>query len=147
MDVKSPINLNNSFQTRLQSHSLVVFEIKDHIIMDKQNYVLYHMTVRPKEGYGMSWKVPLRFKDFEKLKNRLSKNSLYKDKLPSFLKKKLLKSTESIITERKIKLAAYMQTLSLNFNIFKDDDIVRFLKREYDDVQIQNLREGYEFEQ
>ena len=105
------------------------------------------MTVRPKEGYGMSWKVPLRFKDFEKLKNTLSKNSLYKDKLPSFLKKKLLKSTESIITERKIKLAAYMQTLSLNFNIFKDDDIVRFLKREYDDVQIQNLREGYEFEQ
>ena len=92
------------------------------------------MTVRPKEGYGNSWKIPLRFKDFEKLKNRLIKNSLYKDKLPIFLKKKLLKITESIITERKIKLAAYMQTLSLNFNIFKDDDIVRFLKREYDDV-------------
>lgn len=48
------------------------------------------MTVRPKEGYGMSWKVPLRFNDFDKLKNRLSKNSLYKDKLPSFLKKKHL---------------------------------------------------------
>lgn len=40
MDITSPINLNNSFQSRMQSHSLVVFEIKDHIIMDRQNYVV-----------------------------------------------------------------------------------------------------------
>lgn len=92
------------------------------------------MTVRPKEGYGNAWKVPLRFKDFESLNKRLSKNLLYKDKLPSFLRKKLMKNNEATIKERKEKLAAYMQRLSLNFNIFLDDDIIRFLKRKYDDA-------------
>ena len=66
------------------------------------------MTVRPKEGYGNAWEVLLRFKDFEKLKNRLAKNLLYKDKLPPFLKKKLLRNNDAIIKERKEKLAAYM---------------------------------------
>jgi hypothetical protein len=92
------------------------------------------MTVRPKEGYGNPWKVPLRFKDFESLNKRLSKNLLYKDKLPSFLRKKLMKNNDNTIRDRKEKLAAYMQKLSNTFNIFLDDDIIRFLKRQYDDA-------------
>ena len=39
-----------------------------------------------------------------------------------------------------------MQKLSANINIFLDHDIIRFLLRNYDDAQIQNLREGFEFE-
>ena len=59
------------------------------------------MTVRPKEGYVNAWKVPLRFRDFELLNKRLSKNLLYKDKLPSFLRKKLMKNNDATIKERK----------------------------------------------
>lgn len=104
------------------------------------------MIVRPKEGYGNAWRIPLRFRDFEKLNKKLSKNLLYKEKIPSFLQKKIFKNNDSIIKERKEKLAAYMQKLSLKVNIFMDDDIVRFLKKDFDDAQIKNLREGYEFE-
>ena len=57
-----------------------------------------------------------------------------------------MKNNDNTIRDRKEKLAAYMQKLSNTFNIFLDDDIIRFLKRQYDDAQIQNLREGYEFE-
>ena len=102
------------------------------------------MTVRPKEGYGSTWKVPLRFKDFEKLNKRLQKNLLYKDKLPSFLRKKFMKNADNIVRDRKEKLAQYMQKLS--FNIFQDDEIVRFLKKDYDDAQVKNLRDGWDFE-
>lgn len=57
---------------------------------------------------------------------------MYKDKLPSFLRKKFMKNADNIIRERKEKLAQFMQKLS--FNIFLDDDIVRFLKKDYDDA-------------
>jgi len=66
------------------------------------------MIVRPKECYGNYWIVPQRFRDFEKLNKKLSKNLLYKDKIPKFLSKKLLKNNDAIIKERKEKLAVYM---------------------------------------
>jgi len=69
----------------MHSHRLVVFEIKDHQFIGKENYVVYQMIVRPKEGYGNAWRIPLRFRDFEKLNKKLSKNLLYKEKIPSFL--------------------------------------------------------------
>lgn len=74
------------------------------------------------------------------------KNLLYKDKLPSFPGKKLSKKSIHVINERKAKLAKYMQKISQNFNIFLDDDIVRFLKKEYDDTTVKSLRDGWEFE-
>jgi hypothetical protein len=43
-----------------------------------------------------------------------------------------MKNADNIIRERKEKLAQFMQKLS--FNIFLDDDIVRFLKKDYDDA-------------
>lgn len=71
---------------------------------------------------------------------------MYKGKIPSFPKSKILKNNDHTVKERKEKLSSYMQKLSLNINIFLDDDIVRFLKKDYDDPQIKHLRDGYEFE-
>lgn len=39
-----------------------------------------------------------------------------------------------------------MNNLVKGFNIFQDDVIVRFLKKDFNDIQIKSLRDGYEFQ-
>ena len=69
---------------------------------------------------------------------------LLKNKIPPFPGKKLQKTSEHVIKERKEKLGAYMNKLCQNINIFHEDDIVRFLKKDPGDVQIKTLKEGFD---
>lgn len=59
--------------------------------------------------------------------------------MPSFPPKRLLRKSKDVIDERKKLLAEYMNGLSINFNIFRDEYIMAFLKQDFGSVQISNL--------
>lgn len=59
--------------------------------------------------------------------------------MPSFPPKRLMRKSKEVIEERKRLLTEYMNTLSMNINIFKDELIIGFLKQDFSSVQISNL--------
>lgn len=69
----------------------------------------------------------------------MCKNHLYKDKVPSFPPKRLMRKSKEVIDERKRLLTEYMNQLSMNINIFRDELIMGFLKQDFNSVQISNL--------
>ena len=71
--------------------------------------------------------------------HQLLKNPHYKDKVPSFPPKRLLRKSKDVIDERKKLLAEYMNGLMVHFNIFRDEYMVSFLKQDFGSVQISNL--------
>lgn len=50
-----------------------------------------------------------------------------------------MRKSKEVIEERKKLLAEYMNTLSTNINIFRDEAIVGFLKQDWHSIQISNL--------
>ena len=50
-----------------------------------------------------------------------------------------IEKSKEVIEERKKLLAEYMNTLSTNINIFRDEAIVGFLKQDWHSIQISNL--------
>ena len=70
---------------------------------------------------------------------QLCKNHLYKDKVPSFPPKRLMRKSKEVVEERKRLLTDYMNSLSMNINIFRDELIMGFLKQDFNSVQISNL--------
>lgn len=50
--------------------------------------------------------------------------------------------SEEIIAERKSLLAKYMNILSREINIFADEDIVKFLKLDFNSQKVKTLREA-----
>ena len=50
-----------------------------------------------------------------------------------------MRKSKEVIEERKRLLTEYMNTLSMNINIFKDELIIGFLKQDFSSVQISNL--------
>ena len=59
------------------------------------------------------------------------KNLLYKDKMPTFPPKRFMRKSKEVIDERKKLLSEYMNNLSMNINIFRDEGIVGFLKQDW----------------
>ena len=70
---------------------------------------------------------------------QLCKNHLYKDKVPSFPPKRLMRKSKEVVEERKRLLTDYMNSLSMNINIFRDELIMGFLKQDFNSVQISDL--------
>jgi hypothetical protein len=52
--------------------------------------------------------------------------------------------SEEIIAERKELLAKYLNILSREVNIFADEDIVKFLKLDFNSQKVKALREALE---
>lgn len=125
-------NLSTNNQQNMPQ-PVVNFEIVDHEILKKQDCVVYHLSVNT---IAISWNVPLRYNNFKELNEKLVKNHLYKDKVPPFPPKRLRRKSKEVIEERKRLLTEYMETLSTNINIFRDEMILGFLKQDCNSVQI-----------
>lgn len=50
-----------------------------------------------------------------------------------------MRKSKEVIEERKKLLSEYMNTLSTNINIFRDEAIVGFLRQDWHSIQISNL--------
>jgi len=90
---------------------------------DKTNYTSYKLRI--KTAFEC-WDIEKRYSEFYSLHNQLKEKMNIKF-LPKFPEKKFLKLSGSVVEERKVKLAHYMNELNKSLDIFKDDDLIAFI--------------------
>lgn len=80
---------------------LLHFEISDHEILKREDYVVYFLRIKTVTKSVASWTktISLRYNNFKELHSKLIK--VYKNKLPQVPPTRLLRKSKEVINERK----------------------------------------------